>query len=165
MQMIDSKNKSASQKRLGKVESKDKKKGVSKSIDGESHSEGEEQGTVNIGFKPKGKHEHPNAKSAKPLYFKELQDVMYVKHIKTEGSEFAQHLKFMSSIVFNDPVDLEGLFVYIQAKKHRERWLRVQIIRWDKKEKQFSCEYQNNTKTSKKLKLINESFVIDQTLQ
>lgn len=90
--------------------------------------------------------------------------MIYVKYFNTAGQNFRNHLKFISSIVFKDPQDLEGVYVYIQAKKHKDKWLRVQIIRWHKSEGHFSVEYQNNTKTGKKLKLVNESFVVDQTL-
>jgi hypothetical protein len=69
----------------------------------------------------------------------------------------------MTNIVINEPAELEGLYIYIQAKKMKERWFRVLINTYDSSQNHFTVEYQNGTRTVKRLKLLKEDFLIDQT--
>ena len=68
----------------------------------------------------------------------------------------------MRDFAVKNPKELVNLFIYIQARKQKELWYRVYIKEYIEAQKYFDCEYQNTNKTSKKVRLENEMFLIDQ---
>lgn len=75
---------------------------------------------------------------------------------------FNDHCLFMRDYATKYPKELTGLFIYIQARKQKELWYRVYIKDYIDTYQCFDCEYQNTNKTSKKVRLENEMFLIDQ---
>jgi hypothetical protein len=75
---------------------------------------------------------------------------------------FNTHCMFMREYAIKHPKELEGLFVYIQARKQKDLWYRIYIKKYIESFQYFDCEYQNTNKTSKKVSLQNEMFLIDQ---
>lgn len=89
------------------------------------------------------------------------KEPIYLKRYRI-NEPLQEHSKFMQSVVATDPSELVDMHLYIQGSKDREIWYRIYIKLFNKTTKKYEVEYQNQSKTIKRLKLLHEMIIIDQ---
>lgn len=89
------------------------------------------------------------------------KEPVYLKRYRV-NEPLIQHWQFMRTLAIHHPDELVDLFVYVQGSKERDLWYRILLKSYNGQTRKFDCEYQNQTKTLKKLKLIHEMIIIDQ---